>query len=316
MQVFNTLAPVFLIIALGAVLRRAGFLTGELVAALSRLTYWLALPALLFHETATATINFSRHQAVFWIMMAGMAACMAAGWACARLFRIGPRSAGTLVQAAYRGNLAFVGLPVIVYSFATNGLGAAGAAATPAVTTMAVLLMAAVIPVYNVTSVVVLLAGQHRLGWRALRAVAASVLTNPLIIACALGLGYSFYRWPLALAAERTLKAVGQMALPLALLSIGGSLELRKVQGRLGLILAAGLIKVSVGPLVGWALGRMLGLSPEEMRVALIYLACPTAAASFVMADQLGGDGPLAAGVIVASTALSLGALWIVVWLF
>jgi predicted permease len=38
----------------------------------------------------------------------------------------------------------------------------------------------------------------------------------------------------------------------------------------------------------------------------LLFLACPTAAASFTLAGKLGGDEALAASCVVVSTALSI----------
>ena len=58
------------------------------------------------------------------------------------------------------------------------------------------------------------------------------------------------------------------------------------------------------------ALGTVEG-SPSG--VALILLACPTAVASYVLADQLDGDAALSAGAIVASTLLSVVSLGVVV---
>ena len=66
--------------------------------------------------------------------------------------------------------------------------------------------------------------------------------------------------------------------------------------------------------MVGYLVARWLGLSPIETRVALIYLACPTAAASYVMAQQLGSDDKLASSIIVVSTILAFPVLALSLW--
>jgi hypothetical protein len=58
--------------------------------------------------------------------------------------------------------------------------------------------------------------------------------------------------------------------------------------------------------LFGWPLARAAGLFPDEMRITLLFLACPTAAASFTLAGKLGGDEALAASSVVISTLLSV----------
>lgn len=304
MHVFNTLAPVFLLIALGAALRRWGRMPVPMAEWASELTYWVALPALLFHESARARIHFATHFDLFAVLLGGMALCTLTGYAAALVLGLRGGSTSALVQAAFRGNLAFIGIPVAVYSLSGAGEGA---------TAMAVLIAAALIPFYNVLAVLVLLAGQHRFSGRAVGKVCLRVGTNPLILSCAAGLLLAGAGVALPLAASRTVQSLGQMALPLALLSIGGTLDPRRVQGVLGPVVTASLIKVALAPLAGYFLGRAAGLTGEEMRVALILLACPTAAASFVMADQMGGDTHLTAGAIVLSTLLSLASLMVVV---
>jgi predicted permease len=70
---------------------------------------------------------------------------------------------------------------------------------------------------------------------------------------------------------------------------------------------------VVAAPMAGLALATWLGLSQPELRMSLIFLACPTAAASYVMAQQMGADDGLAANIIVLSTVLSLPALAVIV---
>jgi len=80
MNVFNSLAPIFLIIGLGALLSRIGCLTPPLVAGANAFAYWIALPALLFRETATAQVNLAGHWDAFAVLLGGMLVCVAAGY--------------------------------------------------------------------------------------------------------------------------------------------------------------------------------------------------------------------------------------------
>ncbi len=58
MEVFNTILPVFVIIALGALLRRFGFISADFARGLTRLVYWVALPAFLFYKMAASQFAF------------------------------------------------------------------------------------------------------------------------------------------------------------------------------------------------------------------------------------------------------------------
>jgi hypothetical protein len=126
------------------------------------------------------------------------------------------------------------------------------------------------------------------------------------------GIAYAYSPLPLPTVAQRTLTALGQMALPLALLGIGAALRLRDIRAGGLTATAAALIKVAVAPLAGLALASALGLTGPELQITLLYLAMPTAAASFVMAERMGADGTLASSIVAISTLLAIPALTVV----
>jgi len=221
-QVINALAPVVLLIALGTYLRKTGFMPERKAVWANRLTYWIALPSLLFVETASTTIDFSSRADAILVLLGGMAVCILAGYPVARVLGLNAISTGALVQAGFRGNLAFIGIPVVVYSLGeSNQNGIA----------LGMLMVAATIPFYNIAAVLVLLAGQHRFSFKMVGTVLRQLITNPLIISCALGLLVASLQIVLPTAIKRTLEPLGKMALPLALLSIGVSLDLGKIRG-------------------------------------------------------------------------------------
>jgi predicted permease len=202
--------------------------------------------------------------------------------------------------------LAFVGLPVLYYS----------AADPDSVESVAVIVLGGAVLIYNTAAVTVLLAGQHKLSTSAFVKILRQLATNPLILAGMAGAAFALTKLKLPVGADRTLEALGQMALPLALLGVGASLQLETIRGSDSLLVGlTSAVKVILCPLCGYLLSRALGLSLLETRVVCVYMACPTAAASFVLADQMGGDRRLAAGCVAFSTALSLPSLWIVLLL-
>jgi hypothetical protein len=303
MQILNTLAPVFAVIALGAVLRRTGFLSDDLLRGLNRVVYWVALPALLFGKIATAQEIGPAAGTTFLIALAGTAGAILVGYGAVRALRVPGRSAGTFVQAAFRGNLAYVGLPVILHAFDGN----------PQAEALAVLTLAPLVPIYNVSAVVALLASRHRLNGAAARQMGFQIVTNPLLLACLAGVAASLGGLRLPVAAERTLDVLADLTLPAALLAVGGALVRARLAGRVVHSLAASVVKLGVAPTVGLLTARLLSAGHNETFVALVLLACPTAVASHVLADQLGGDGELSAATIALSTVLSVVALTLVV---
>jgi len=311
MYIVNTIVPVFLIIALGAYLRKLRFFSADFVTALNRLVYWVGLPALLFYKVAAATYDLHAAGATFLVLVIGMLGCILVGYLAARLLRIPAASTGALVQGAFRGNLVYVGLFIIIYSFADSAQFDADN-----MENIAVLVLAWIVPVYNVAAVIILLAGRHKLDRYATVKIARQIITNPLVLACLAGAVYSAVLPGLPLVIARTCTAVGDIALPLALLGTGATLVRPRPATQRKAAITASIIKVFVAPAIGYPAACWLNLGPGEMRIAMLFLACPTAVASFVMADQLGADGQLSAEIIVISVLFSIIPLCFVTGLF
>lgn len=318
MYIINTLAPVFLIIILGAILQKTGFLSPQISRQNNRLVYWIGLPCLLFNKTAQAEIIGDSALRIAVVLVLGMTSCAILAYLISRLFRLSGASTGALVQASFRSNLAYIGLPVVIY--AVSGFSdhsVFGSLNEEQVQSLAVLSFAPLVPLYNGLAVFVLVMGNSRdkaqQPWSTLR---RSLITNPLLFACGLGLSWSFLALPLPLALSKTLQTVGQLSLPLALLSIGVSLATTQVRGKITISVIAALIKVVLAPILGLVFANWLSLSSLEQAIALIYLACPTAIASYIMAQQLGGDETLTSNSIVFSTLLSALVLAIILSTF
>lgn len=281
-------------------LTRTQFLSAQALHDANRLTYWVGLPCALFHRIATASPDVAAVGGLLLVGTAATFAAIAAAAVTARLLRLPAGSHGTFIQGVFRGNLAFIGLPVVLYAF--QGTASAGAAGS------ALLAFGPMVVLYNVLAVVVLLAGGA--GRRGLlRTVGYGLLSNPILIACAAGLLFSLAGFGLPTLVQRTLAAIGQMALPLALICIGGTLHATRLRGSLGPAMLGSVMKVALVPAIGLLLALWADLSAEHTRIVLLLLACPTASASYVLVRQLQGDEALASSMVVISNVLAVPAM-------
>lgn len=302
MAALLTIAPVFLLIALGAGLRRCGAFRDSFFRECSRLAYWVGLPSVLFLSIATSPLRESWRPP----LVGAMLAASAAGFLLAVLARgicPDPFSRPAFVMSSLRGNLVFVGLPVLTFA-------SAGRPDADLVLARTALLFAVMIPLYNLAAVLLL---HHGHGGRGPGGAARSLLTNPLILACAAGIACALSGVRLPDFAIRTFRAAGGMAMPLALLAIGSGMDLALLRRHGAPTLAAAAIKVAAHPLIGAAIAFGLGLGAADRLIVLVCLACPTAVASYVLCDQMGADRDLAAGAIVWSTLFSVVSLTAVV---
>jgi malate permease and related proteins len=305
--ILNTLAPVFLLIAVGAGLQLSGFISAGFLKEANRVTYWLGLPALLFSQLAGSFRDASGVGQMLTVMLGSTLLVIFVGYGVAGLLKVPGGAVGTFVQGGFRGNLAFVGLPVI-FSLPDSPLAWGVSARTAAVLTVAPMMV-----FYNIAGVVVLLLSQHRLGWGMVKPFIRQLITTPPLLATLAGIGWALGGWTMPAAVDKVLFALGEMALPLGLLGVGGSLVTVKLGAAWRNPLAASLVKTALSPLLGWLVGRALGLGAAEMKMVLILMACPTAVISYTMALELKGDEALATGAISLSVLTSLLSLVVIV---
>lgn len=311
MIILDTLGPILLLIALGAVLARWKFLGEQFQSDLNKLAFWIALPAMIFENVANAG---APSQQTWWLLVVTFSTTwivFAGTWIVVAMIGMPVAKRGSFVQAAYRGNLVYIGIPVLAYAFAMYP-----EADRSAHLATALLVMAPTTALYNVLAVVALQSSHtHRQGVGTVKLIVTSMARNPLIIACAAGIIFAVADIPLPRFAERSLQALGASAVPVSLLCIGGALASMSLKGNHTTITAAAFVKVVISPLVAWAMASALGLGPVEMQIALVLAAAPTAAAAFIMARQMHGDVPFTSGAIALSTILSGISLSVVLWI-
>ncbi len=290
--------PVFLVICVGWCGRRVGLLPPEFCAAANRVTYWLAVPCLIFLKISAAPFR-----EVFrpgWIGAAVLAIVVV--WAAAMVLApvLGLRggSRGTFVQASVHANLGYVGLAVAYYGLGDRGLQVAGV--------FAAFFMLA----NNVLSVLALAAtGGIRVSPGLL---ARRIVLQPVILGSLTGLVWSWYRLPMPTLIGETIRILGSMALPLALLLIGADLGVRALRHPAPALTALGIKNLAL-PALGCALLTLAGADGVSRAAAVVLLAAPSATLTLIMGREMGGDTSLASTSISLSTFAS--ALTLPLWL-
>lgn len=302
-MIISTLAPIFLIILLGWVLAAKHILPPAFFKGVNTLTFNIGLPALLFVTIATAPMKTSQALRMFYALAATTACLTAIAILLARMLRIHGPLKGSFVQACIRGNLAYIGLPVLMFALEST-LPASDATSLQAA---AMLALAPTVPLYNLICILILTHSAAEPHERiAAHLLLLKVATNPLLMACVAGLLVACSGIDLPVTLVRTLRPLGQMALPLALLSIGASFTRGGLHHRIGTISLASVVKVGLMPLIGWPIAHAMQLSSAETTVVLLFLACPCAVSGYIMAEQMGGDAEVAGGSILLSTILCL----------
>ena len=305
MDILQAVLPVFLVIAIGAAARRFRFLGDPFIDTANMLVYYLLLPALLFYKIGTSNFREAFNAP---LVIGGYAATVATFLLAVFLSRalgISPAERGSFVQGAFRANLAYVGLPIVLSAAGDIGLRKGG------------ILLGFMVPLLNSLAVVALILphgdGKGRARENA-RRIGLQLVTNPLILSSFLGIVWSMLKFPLPGLVDNTLEILSSATLPLSLLCLGGSFSFERARSGFRVASLAAGMKTLLLTAIAVALYRWMGLSGQDLRVGVIMMGCPTAVITYVMASQLNGDTDLAGTIIVLSTATS--AVTISGWLY
>lgn len=297
MIVLESIVPVLLLILLGKALSQTNFFQDGFFKELNRLTYFWGLPILIFYKVAEIDLESEAGLGLLYTMLIVIGASIVLAYLIVLFLKVPRDSIGSFVQGSYRGNLAFVGFPVVYFALGQEGLD------------LGMFTSGICILFYNTSSVTLLILHSKDKSDNPARAIWKHGFSNPLILACVMGFALNLLDFEIPTMIRRALVALGQIALPLALIGLGAGLKFDELKGRLGLSTLAALINVAFSPLLGYFVGRALGLDPTSLKVAVIFLACPTAVFSYVLAEMLGNDGVMARNIVILSTVLSIVSL-------
>lgn len=285
------LLPVILIVAIGRLIAAKNWITPEGWRAIERISYILLFPALIIRSLGNAPFDTAPWKLAAALIIAQLVLA-AIGFA-ARLWPGMERPAvGSIIQSNVRWNT-FVALSLGSILFGDEGLALVTIAA------------AAMIPTANVLSVYgLILNAEHAPGTkpRPFRAL----MTNPLIIACVIGgiVAATHFQSPKVL--DDTLRILGQGTIALGLLSAGAGVDLAALRRAGVRTFTWALVRLLGLPAAALAAGLAIGLSGTPLAVMLICASVPTATNGYILARQLGGDGPLSANLIAVETVLAM----------
>ena len=285
--IFSALLPIALIIALGHLLKRFGFLGEPFWPQAERLAYFVLLPLLFAHGLYRADLS----GVPIGLIAAGLVGPAIAGTlallAANRLTRFEGPVLTSVIQGGIRFNN-YVGVTAAV-----GLLGVSGAA-------LAAVANAILVPTVNIICALVF----ARFGTRQPTAlgVVKSIALNPLILGCLAGVLLRLTGIALPAGIEGFMQAMGQAALPIGLLCVGAALNWEALGRGLKPVLVATATRFVLVPAVTAAICLAVGLTGPAALVVLLIQCLPTASSAYVMARQLGGDAPLMAGIIAFQT--------------
>ncbi len=281
LAVAQIVAPVFALAAIGYAWVRAGWAYDTTFV--TRLSMTLSVPCLIFVALIEADIDPRTLRDLTLAALAAYAGLIAASWALVAGAGMDRR---TWVAPLAFGNTGNLGLPLALFAFGEAGL------------TLAVVVFA-VMAVLSFTVGIWFVSGGGS---------PARALREPMVGATLLGAACLWFDVTTPAVVTETLRLVGQMAIPMMLITLGVAIARLRPAGLLRpAVLSA--VKVALSVAVAWAAATAFALPETARAVLVLQAATPAAVTSYLLAVKYGADADAVAGLVVVSTLMSVIAL-------
>lgn len=287
----NVVLPIFLLMCIGSFLRKIRLIDQVFLDKANHFAFSALLPVLLFNNIYKSNISEAVNiKLIFFgvgiiLFIVGI------------LFIIVPklekdnRNRGIIIQGLHRSNFVLFGLPLSMNIFGAENLGP--------VTT----LTAIIIPLYNFLAVIIL-------DWFSndksdYKKTIISILKNPLIIGSVTGILFSAFNIKLPNFLEKTVSDVAAMATPLALMVLGGDIEIKNIGKNFKYISIITIGKLLVIPAFVIAAALAFGFRGVELGALFSMVAPSVSVSSYTMALQYDCNSELAGQLVFVTTLFS-----------
>lgn len=290
--------PNLFLMGLGFFMQRRGEASQAFIDQASSFVFNYCLPCLLFFSVVDSEVDYAKQ---ITLIMAGIVVTFIlfiGAEVYAKFFINKPADQGVFVQGIFRSNMAIIGLATVANAYGEQGLS------------IGAVYMGVVTILFNILAVITLSRVSKSADdtWvsRSIMIV-KKLFTNPLIIALVAAFAYKALPLPpITGVIHKTGDLLAAVALPLALICAGASIDLKSMLHPSGLSMQASIGRIVIAPFVAIVVGLSFGLSGMHMGVLFLMAASPTAAASYVMAKAMGGNDILAANILAFTTVVGM----------
>ena len=286
----DAVLPIFGLILLGYAAKCMGLLDRDDVRKMNKVFFRFFLPVMLFYSLYTSDLSTAVQPALVAYALGCTLLIFFVSLVIAARLEPERSRRGVIVQALFRSNLVFIGLPVVESLMGAENLGPV------------VLLIATVVPLFNILAVIVLeyYGGERTRPGR----LFLDILKNPLILGSLAGFLALISGLKLPLPLETLARQMNQACSPVMLFMLGAFLQLSGLKRDLRAVLWISAGRLLIVPAVTLLPAVLLGWRGVALASLLPVFASSTAVNSFTMAQQMGGDAELAGNIVVATSAL------------
>ena len=278
LQILEITAPVFFLVLIGYIWRRTGL--NYDIAFVSRMAMQVATPALIFSVLSRIDVD---PVAFRNLALASLALYALVGLAAAALVAATGLDRRVYLAPIIFGNTGNVGLPIGLFAYGEQGLAYA-------------MVVFAVSAALSFTVGIWMVTGKGS---------PVEALKQPIFHASALGILFTMQGWETPNVVANTLGLVGQMAIPLMLVTLGVAVAQLDVRD-FGRALAVSMGKAGLCAAVGVGVAAGFGLDATASGVLILQAIMPVAVTNYLLAARYDAEPETVAGLVVVSTLVSV----------
>jgi len=291
--ILSSLAPVFILIMLGYVIRNASQLKQTFWENLEWLVYFLLFPSLIIHHLSQFSLvgpelpNFALTLLLSTFLVSGLLLLTK------RFMNVGGAAFTSIFMGSTRFNT-YIGIATAGSLYGKTGLIIASVA------------IAVLVPQVNILSILVLAKfapkSRRKTSWYNELVL---IISNPLILASGVGILLGLTNTPLPPVIDRVIADLGAASIPLGLMAVGAGLRFTTIYASKNSLAWAAIFKLLAMPLVTAVVCHVMNVDGLYAKIALLFASLPSASTAYILSRQLGGDAPLMAAIITATTLLA-----------
>lgn len=294
---FVIVFPNLALMTLGYGMQRRDVVNANFIEVASNMVFNYCLPCLLFFSVLKSDVQILAQSK---LLLAGFITTFTLFFLAeiyAKFFISDPKDKGVFVQGVFRSNMAIISLATVSNAYGSEGLG------------VGAVYMGVITILYNILAVITLSRTTQNTGglFTQAKSILIKIIKNPLIIALVSAFLYKALDLPmLPEFINKTGVLLGAVALPLALICAGATLDVKSMMSLSGLSMQASIGRIIVAPILTVVVGVLMKLPPMHFGVLFLMVASPAAAASYVMAKAMGGNDVLAANILGFTTVFGM----------
>jgi len=287
----NAVLPMFILIIAGYYIKKSKLLNESAILKMNRVLFMFFLPILLFNNIYITDLYNTVRPSLMVFVGISIIVVWALSWMIL-IIQKNPAKRGVLIQGIFRSNFIVIGLPIVINLYSADMAG---------VTSFMAII---VIPLFNVLSSITLEVFRSN-GEKSIASIIKNTCLNPLIISSLLSLIIIFIGITLPEFLEISIDYVANAAIPLALLIMGASLKISRINENVSSLLVATVGKLVIIPSITIAIAILVGFKGIELATVVAVFCSPTSVSSYPMVVNVEADSNLAAQIIVITTFFS-----------